>query len=96
MADGIGGEGVAPCGQAACAVCRARIGLLEHGAEEVASATLVDGDCNVTITDQGGCSCQSRLRLDLPGADYRSTGRTKEDSKLRSPVLGGALAHLQR
>ena len=82
MADGIGGEGVAPCGRATCGVCGARIGLLGDGAEEVTSATLVDGDCNVSITDQGGCTCQSRLRLDIPGAAYRSTGHANEDSKM--------------
>ncbi len=60
----------------------ARIELLGDGAEQVASGTLVDGDCSVTITDQGGCTCQSRLRLDIQGAAYRATGRVNQDSKM--------------
>ena len=76
------GPGVPPCGQDACEVCAVRTALLEAGAEDIRSASLRDGDCDITVTNQGDCTCQSRLRVDIDEAAYRRTAGSKHDSKM--------------
>ena len=74
--------GIPPCGQNACEVCAVRTVLLDAGAEDVRSASLRDGDCDITVADQGDCTCQSRFRVDIDRAAYRSTADPNRDTKM--------------
>ena len=77
-----GGSGVAPCGQDACEVCAVRAQLLDARAEDIAGASLRDGDCDITVVDRGDCTCQSRFRVDTKGAAYRRTAQRNRDTKM--------------
>lgn len=83
-----GEPGVPPCGLADCVVCVVRSRLLAKGARDRSDSLLFDDDtpgdryCEVTICDQGDCSCQSRLKIDEGGAVYRATARRSVDTKM--------------
>lgn len=74
--------GVPPCGQDACEVCAVRTALLDARAEDIPSASLRDGDCDITVVDQGDCTCQSRLRVDIDKAAYRRVAGSRDDTKM--------------
>lgn len=79
--------GVPPCGLDACEVCAVRAALLDAGAEDIPSASLRDGDCDIAVVDQGDCTCQSRLRVDIDKAAYRRIAGSKNDTKMCDRVV---------
>lgn len=92
-----GEPGVPPCGLADCLVCAVRSRLLAKGARDWSDSLLFDEDtpgnsyCEVTICDQGDCSCQSRFKMDEDGADYRATAQSNEDTKMCDFAIVAAL-----
>ncbi len=92
-----GESGVPPCGLADCLVCSVRSRLLAQGARDWRDALLFDDDtpgdsgCEVTVCDQGDCSCQSRLKMDEDGAAYRATAQPSEDTKMCDFAIIAAL-----
>ena len=59
-----------------------RATLLDAGAEDILGASLRDGDCHITVADRGDCACQSRFRVDIDRAAFRTTAKPNHDTKM--------------